>query len=123
MMRRIWLFLLVCVFNGALALIGSILGNFFGKTGLFAGAVLGGLIGVALAGLAARRLRLIDEGGYTRTVIGGSIGFAVACLIATSNLHTPIIPLLSEALVGLGAVIGGLMTNKGSNKSLTTPNE
>lgn len=107
--RRIWLFLLVCFFNGALALGGSILGNFFGKTGLFAGAVIGGLVGVALAALLAQRGRLMERGRYARTVIGGSLGFALACLIATSNLHTPIIPLLSESLVGLGAVIGSLI--------------
>ena len=42
------------------------------------GAVVGGIIGIALAGLIARRLRLIDHRSYLPAVIGGTIGYVWA---------------------------------------------
>ncbi|HEX2723926.1 MAG TPA: hypothetical protein VHM24_13505 [Gemmatimonadaceae bacterium] len=45
-MNKILLFVVMCILPGAAAVGGSILGNAFGKTGLFVGAVIGGLIGV-----------------------------------------------------------------------------
>ena len=76
--KRIWLFVLTCGVSGLLTVVGSIGGHAFGRTGLFVGAVVGGIIGVALAGLIARRLRLIDHRSYLPAVIGGSIGYVWA---------------------------------------------
>jgi hypothetical protein len=106
--KLIWLFLLTCGVSGLLTVLGSIGGHAFGRTGLSVGAVLGGIIGIALAGLIARRLRLIDHRSYVPTVIGGTVGYIVAAVIAVNNLHTPVVPILSVSLVGLGAVAGSL---------------
>jgi hypothetical protein len=37
------------------------------------------------------------------------VGFVLAAFIAVNNLYTPVIPVLSTALVGMGAVLGSLM--------------
>ncbi len=105
-MKRLWLFLLMCGAAGFLAVIGSILGNAFGKTGLMAGALIGGIAGVAVATAIAAWRRLISPAARGRVFAGGAIGFALAALIAGNNLWTPIIPVLSTALVGLGAIVG-----------------
>jgi hypothetical protein len=107
--KHIWLFLLVCGMNGFLTVLGSMLGNAFGKTGLFAGAIVGGIIGIALAGLTAHGLRLISQTSHTSTVFGGILGFIIAAVITVNNLHTPVIPMLSVSLVGLGAVVGNII--------------
>jgi hypothetical protein len=104
--KLIWLFVLTCGASSLLTVLGSFGGRAFGRTGLFVGAVVGGIIGIALAGLIARLLRLIDHRSYLPAVIGGTIGYVLAAMIAVNNLHTPIIPILSVSLVGLGAVAG-----------------
>jgi len=106
--KRIWLFFLTCGASGLLTVVGSMGGHAFGRTVLFVGAVVGGIIGIALAGLIARRLRLIDHRSYLPAVIGGTIGYVLAAVIAVNNLHTPVVPILSVSLVGLGAVAGSL---------------
>lgn len=106
-MKRIWLFLHTCVLGGVLAFLGSVLGNAFGDTGLFVGALLGGVLGVALAAWIGRG-RLFETEAFGRVVAGGVVGFGLAAGIATSNLHTPVIPLLSIGLIGAGAVLGSV---------------
>jgi len=93
--------------SGVLSVLGSIGGRALGRSGLFVGAVLGGIVGIALAGLIARRLRLIDHRSYAPTVIGGTIGYVLAAMIAANNLERPVVPMLSVTVVGLGAVVGG----------------
>lgn len=105
-MKRVWLFLLVCAVSGLMTVIGSILGNAFGKTGLMVGAVAGGLIGVAVATAIASWRQLIQPGTAGRVFMGGAAGFIIAALIAGNNLWTPIIPVLSTALIGAGALLG-----------------
>ncbi len=80
---------------------GSILGAALGKTGLFAGAIIGGILGVTVAAWMAVRSKLIGQASYFG-----------AALIATSNLHTPVIPILSVTLIGLGAVVGSTTGKK-----------
>ena len=43
-MRRLWLFVAAMLLGGFGGVAGSAIGNAFGRTGLFAGGVLGGLI-------------------------------------------------------------------------------
>ncbi len=104
--RLIWLFLLTCGASGLLTVVGSFGGHAFGRTGLFVGAVVGGIIGIALAGLIARRFLLIEHRSYVPTVIGGTIGYVLSAVIAVIDLHTPVVPILTVSLVGLGAVAG-----------------
>ena len=88
------------------AVIGSILGNAAGKPGLFAGAALGGVLGVGAAVLAGSRLRWLAPEDRRSAFLGGIVGFGVAAPIATANLHTPVIPVLVCGLAGVGLLLG-----------------
>jgi hypothetical protein len=88
------------------AVIGSILGNAAGKLGLFAGAALGGVLGVGATVLAGTRLHWLAPEDRRSAFIGGIVGFGVAAPIATANLHTPVIPVLVCGLAGMGLLLG-----------------
>src|SRR5918993_840861 len=105
-LRDLYLFLLVCSLAGFLTFAGSVLGNGMGKTGLFVGAVIGGLAGVGLAVWLSTRIGLLSKANFLPALIGGIVGFIVAAVIAVNNLWTPIIPLASVALIGVGALVG-----------------
>ena len=105
-MRRFWLFVLSSGLGGLGAFLGSILGNAAGKTGLFAGAMLGGAIAVALGVRLAARLALVPQTRLAHTTLGALGGFALAALVAVNTLSSPVGPVLSVALIGLGAVFG-----------------
>ena len=104
-MNKILLFVTMCVLPGIGAVGGSILGNAAGKTGLFIGAVIGGLIGVT----AATRISLW-RGWITRdrgpaVQVAGLVGFIIAAIIAGTNLWTPLIPIASTWIIGGAAVL------------------
>lgn len=95
--------------TGAGAVAGSILGNSMGSTGLMVGAVLGGMIGLGLAVALAARMGWLPPALRRGAFFGGLLGFAVAIPIAVSNLDTPITPVLSCGLTGIGALLGAGM--------------
>jgi hypothetical protein len=107
---------LVSVIDGPAIVGGSVVGarvsrylteGQSGQPGLFIGAIVGGIAGVAVAIFVAVRLGLIPIHVRRRTILGGLVGFAVACLSAlTVDFDSPIGPALSGALVPLGALIG-----------------
>jgi len=105
-LRDLYLFILVCLLAALLTFAGSVLGNSMGKTGLFVGAVIGGLTGVALAVWLSTRIGLLSKANFRPALIGGIAGFIVAAVIAVNGLWTPIIPLASVALIGAGALVG-----------------
>jgi hypothetical protein len=105
-MRRFWLFALVSGLGGLGALLGSILGNAGGKVGLYVGAMLGGALAVALAVRIAARLGLVPQTRVPHATLGGLGGFALATFVAVNTLSSPIGPILSVALIGLGALFG-----------------
>jgi hypothetical protein len=105
-MQRFWLFALVSGLGGLGAFLGSILGNSVGRTGLFAGAILGGAVAVALGVRIAGRLGLVRRTRVAHATLGGLGGFALAVLVAINTLSSPVGPILSVALIGLGAVFG-----------------
>ena len=107
-MKRVWLVLLTWSLAGVGAVVGSILGSGGGQRWLFVSAVLGGALGTISASRLASRLRLISPQQARGAAFGGLLGFAVAALVAVSNLHRPVVPVLSTALTGLGALLGGL---------------
>jgi hypothetical protein len=107
-MRRFWLFALVSALGGLGAFLGSILGNAGGKVGLYAGAMLGGALAVALAVRLAARLGLVAQTRVLHATLGGLGGFALAVLVAVNTLSSPIGPILSVGLIGLGAVFGAV---------------
>lgn len=92
--------------GGLGAVIGSILGNAFGRTGLFVGAVLGGSLAVAALAKVLVKLVWLPPNSFRAALAGGLLGFAIAVPIAVANLHTPIIPIASCALVGVGLLLG-----------------
>jgi hypothetical protein len=105
-LRDLYLFLLVCLLAGSLTVAGSVLGHAMGPTGLFVGAVIGGFAGVGLAVWLATRIGFLPPANLPSALIGGCAGFIVAAIIAVNSLWTPIIPLASIALTGVGALLG-----------------
>ena len=73
---------------------------------LYIGGVVGGLIGAAVAPFVAAAAGWIDKSRRIPSAIGAMIGFAAAALIAVNTLSSPIGPVLSTFLVGIGAVNG-----------------
>ncbi|MCI0398490.1 MAG: hypothetical protein L0332_00135 [Chloroflexi bacterium] len=112
--QQIRLVLLMCGVAGFMTIPSSILGGaLIGDPGVFVGAVIGGLVGVLLAGWLACRLGWLTPAHYRATVAGGVVGFGLAAVIAGTNLHTPVIPLLSSSLIGLGALAGNWYAGRG----------
>ncbi len=105
-LKPIPVFLATWALAGLGAVVGSILGSAAGKTGLFAGAGVGGVFGVGAAVVVFTKLQWLaseDRGG---AFVGGIVGFAVAAPFAVTNLHTPITPVLTCALGGVGLLLG-----------------
>ena len=100
------LFLFVCLLGGIGTFLGSVLGNAFGKTGLYTGAIIGGIVGVAVATKLAVRRKILGPKRYWPATVGGVLGLLLAAIIATNNMSTPVVPLASILLIGLGAVFG-----------------
>jgi hypothetical protein len=111
-LKNIVLFLIVCGLAGVCIFLGSVLGHRLGKVGLFSGAVIGGIVGVAVAVWLTVRLGVLDRANLGVTFLGGVVGFIIAAVIAVNNLHGPFIPMASVALIGLGALIGKMLGHK-----------
>ena len=106
LMGRIWLFIAMCIVGGLGAAVGSMLGHFFGSRGLFIGAIVGGLLAVALGARFAAWRGWIAQSQWRMTTLGGMLGFLLAAFIATRTLSSPVGPVLSSLLIGAGAVLG-----------------
>lgn len=103
---KILLFATAVILGGLGGALGSIVGNAFGKTGLFAGGVIGGLLASVVTARVAASRRWITPSAWGRVATGTGIGFLVAAGITINSLSTPIGPLLSTLLVGVGALAG-----------------
>lgn len=103
------LFLLEVLLGGAGAAGGSMIGNAFGRGGLFTGAVIGGVAMVIAAGYLACHLDWIDRRERFWVTGGGIAGFLVACLVALATISSPVGPLSGSLIIGLGAVLGALL--------------
>jgi hypothetical protein len=117
-LKNLALFLIVSALDALCILLGSFVGHSVSSIGLFAGAISGGIVGVAAAVWLAARLRLLDGASYGATLLGGLIGFIVAAVLAVKNLHEPVIPIASVALIGLGAILGKAVSGKRASKAL-----
>ena len=100
------LFITAMLLGGIGGMLGSMVGNTFGKTGLFAGGVVGGLLAAIPTAYVAVWRRWIAPGSRNAVTIGAALGFAAAAAIAVNTLSSPIGPVLSTLLVGIGAVLG-----------------
>jgi hypothetical protein len=109
-MKRVFLFFASTIVTGAFAAIGSMIGHFFGShLAVMLGGIFGGLFGAILSARIAVRLKWIANEDFYPTTFGAEIGFLAAAFIAMKTLSTPIGPLLSSLLIGVGAVIGSLI--------------
>jgi hypothetical protein len=106
-------FFVTSFLGGVGAVVGSILGNAFQGKGLYVGAVIGGMIAVASAVWLAARLTWFDRRNFRPALLGGEIGFLVAAPIAVQMLSSPIGPIASTALIGLGALVGSRVDKGG----------
>ena len=104
--NRAALFFIACALGGLGGALGSIAGHAFGKAGLYAGGILGGLIASMLVARIALWRHWIVRSQFWPTALGAAIGFLAACAIAANTLSSPIGPVLSTLLIGVGAVLG-----------------
>jgi hypothetical protein len=107
--KLVKLFFVLILAGGAGGVLGSMVGNAFGRGGLIAGGVLGGMILVAAAATLAARFGWIRRGARLWVALGGIAGFALACIVTLSTLSSPIGPALSTILIGMGGVLGELL--------------
>ena len=89
-LKNLLLFLLVSAVDAICILLGSFMGHSIRSLGIFAGAIIGGMVGVAAAVWLAARFRLLERPNYVATFAGGLIGFLVAAVVAVKNLHGPV---------------------------------
>ena len=103
---RIALFLTAMVLGGAGGMVGSMIGNAGGKRMLFVGGFIGGVLVAPLTAWIARRAGWIAADRTVPTALGAAIGFLLAATIAVNTLSSPIGPVLSTTLIGIGALLG-----------------
>lgn len=114
------IFFLTALLGGFGAAAGSMIGERFDTKGLYAGAVLGGIVAVAFAVWLAVRLAWIERRNFRPALWGGEIGFLVAAPVAVQMLSSPIGPILSTVLIGAGALVGSRV-DKGGNENGVNP--
>ena len=100
------MFLNACLLAGFGGVLGSIVGHAAGARGLMIGGVVGGLLGATASAFVARSRGWIDTARLRWTAAGACIGFLAAAAVATRTLGSPIGPVLSTLLVGVGALLG-----------------
>lgn len=108
-MTRIMLFITACALSGLGGALGSMLGNGFGKTGLWVGGVIGGQLAALLVARIAVWRRWIAPSQYGPTAMCTAIGFLIAAAIAVNTLSSPVGPVLSTTIPGLGALLGAAL--------------
>ena len=103
---RIRFFVAMCVLGGCGGFLGSAVGGPFGQRSLFVGGVIGGIAIAPLSAQVAVWRRWITPRQYWPTAVGAALGFLAAALVAVNTLSSPIGPVLSTALIGIGALLG-----------------
>ena len=106
MRSRVLLFLTAMLLGGVGGFVGSVLGSAGGKRMLFVGGFVGGVLIAPLTARIAVWRGWIARDRAMWTAIGAAIGFILAATIAVNTLSSPIGPIVSTSLVGIGAVLG-----------------
>ena len=109
---RLYLFLTTCLLTGLGGAVGSMLGNAFGKTSLWVGGVVGGLVMAYVVARLAVWRRWIDAAQWPLTAVGAAVGFLIAAAVAVRTLSSPIGPILSTTISGIGALVGSSASRK-----------
>jgi len=105
-MATLLLFLVSCALGGLGGAVGSIVGHAGGQLGLWIGGIVGGLLGSIAAVAIARSRRWLTAAQFLPAAVGASIGFLVAAAIAVNTLSSPIGPIMSTTVIGIGAIVG-----------------
>ena len=105
-MHPVWLFLTACLLTGVGGAAGSILGHAAGPRGLWIGGALGGLATAVVHARLAVARRWIPTQAWRATALGTGLGFLAAAAVASQTLSSPVGPVLSTALAGIGALGG-----------------
>ena len=105
-MASVWFFIVTCILGGLGGAIGSVIGAAFGQRALFVGGFLGGLLVAPLSARVAVWRRWIENHQYWPTAAGAGLGFLAAATIAVNTLASPVGPVLSTSLTGVGALLG-----------------
>lgn len=103
---RLTFFVAMCVLGGVGGFVGSVIGASFGTRGLFVGGFLGGILIAPVSGKLALWRGWISKPQYWPTVAGAAVGFLAAAFVAVNTLSSPVGPILSTTLTGIGALIG-----------------
>jgi hypothetical protein len=109
------LFILACLLGGIGGFAGSVVGAAFGSRGLFAGGFAGGILIAPLSSRIALWRGWIGRPQYGATALGAALGFVAAALVAVNTLSSPIGPVLSTTLTGVGALIGSRLGGRREN--------
>lgn len=120
--HRFLLFVTMCALAGFGGAAGSILGHAFGSTGLYVGGIGGGLVAVTLGAWIAAWRRWIPRTRRGTTALGAGVGFLAAATVAVNTLSSPVGPVLSTVLVGIGALLGsrGARGDAGRDRDIGT---
>ena len=105
-MKAAGVFLVLVIATGIGAVVGSAIGSLIAHRILFLGGTVGGLSGSWLGAWLSARMNWIPGRGTLAVAVGASVGFACAVPIAVNTLHTPVGPMLSTLLVGVGGLVG-----------------
>jgi hypothetical protein len=105
-MKAAGVFIVLVIAAGVGAAVGSALGSLIAHRLLFVGGTIGGFSGSWLGAWLSARMNWIPERDTLAVALGATVGFACAVLIALNTLHTPVGPMLSTLLVGVGGLLG-----------------
>jgi hypothetical protein len=114
---RFRFFITMCLLGGIGGFLGSVIGAFFGSRALFVGGFIGGILIVPISARVALWRRWIAPAQYWTTALGAALGFIAAATVAVNTLSNPIGPVLSTALIGVGALVGSRRREEAPAKS------
>ena len=103
---RFRFFITMCLLGGIGGFLGSVIGAFFGSRMLFIGGFVGGILIAPISAKLALWRHWIAPAQYWTTALGAALGFIAAATVAVNTLSSPIGPVLSTALIGVGALLG-----------------
>lgn len=105
-MRHLRVALTTWLITAAGASLGALVGQFFGRRGLFLGATMLGTLAVLIG------IRIVTERGWLDGdrrkggAIGGFVGLALGAPLALMNLESPLIGIAALGLVGICVLLG-----------------
>lgn len=105
-MRTLRVVVLTWLLTDCGAVLGWALGKQLGRQELFLGAIVFGTLAILLAIRLLVRFQWLNPERRRGGSIGGLCAFALAAAFASTNMDTPLVPLLVMGLVGLGVIAG-----------------